>query len=92
MNAYLLASHILLLDETQHPTTLLCHYTFVNRTNRDTANTDPAGHAISMGVFGFIGYWAYHWDQRAAVLLAQKRAEIAERREKAAAVAASSSS
>ena len=54
--------------------------------------TDPMGHVIAMGVFGFGGYWAYHWDQRAAVLLAQKRAEIAERREKAAAVAASSSS
>ena len=38
-----------------------------------------------MGAFGFAGYWAYHWDQRAAVLIAQKRAEIAERREKAAA-------
>ena len=50
------------------------------------------GHVIAMGVFGFGGYWAYHWDQRAAVLLAQKRAEIAERREKAAAVASSSTS
>ncbi|KAI0326930.1 hypothetical protein GY45DRAFT_1257971 [Cubamyces sp. BRFM 1775] len=43
---------------------------------------NPAGHAISMGVFGFIGYWAYHWDQRAAVLLQQRRAEIAGRRAK----------
>ena len=45
--------------------------------------TDPVGHVIAMGVFGFAGYWAYQWDQRAAVLLAQKRAEIAERRERA---------
>ncbi|KAI0775161.1 hypothetical protein BD413DRAFT_440004, partial [Trametes elegans] len=44
---------------------------------------NPAGHALAMGVFGFIGYWAYHWDQRAAVLLQEKRAEIAERRAKA---------
>ena len=36
-----------------------------------------------MGTFGFAGYWAYQWDQRAAVLLAAKRAEIAERRAKA---------
>ncbi|KAI8969499.1 hypothetical protein BD414DRAFT_428466 [Trametes punicea] len=41
---------------------------------------NPLGHAIAMGTFGFIGYWAYQWDQRAAVLLQQKRAEIAERR------------
>ncbi|RDX57224.1 hypothetical protein OH76DRAFT_1424918 [Lentinus brumalis] len=50
---------------------------------------NPMGHAIAMGTFGFAGYWAYHWDQRAAVLLATKRAEIAERREKADGTAAS---
>ncbi|KAI0787609.1 hypothetical protein C8Q74DRAFT_1366452 [Fomes fomentarius] len=44
---------------------------------------NPVGHAIAMGAFGFVGYWAYHWDQRAAVLLAEKRAQIAERRAKA---------
>ncbi|KAG5635808.1 hypothetical protein H0H81_010056 [Sphagnurus paluster] len=43
---------------------------------------NPGGHLISMGVFGFAGYWAYQWDQRAAVLLSEKRAEIAERRQK----------
>lgn len=41
---------------------------------------DLGGHAISMGVFGYAGYWAYRWDQRAAVLLAEKRAELAARR------------
>ena len=50
-----------------------------------TPRIDPIGHAIAMGAFGFAGYCAYHWDQRAAVLLAQKRAEIAERRENAGA-------
>ncbi|KIK45352.1 hypothetical protein CY34DRAFT_801711 [Suillus luteus UH-Slu-Lm8-n1] len=40
------------------------------------------GHALSMGVFGYAGYWAYQWDERAAVMLAQKRAEITERRER----------
>ena len=35
-----------------------------------------------MTVFGYGGYWAYKWDQRAAELLAEKRAEIAERRER----------
>jgi hypothetical protein len=35
-----------------------------------------------MGAFGFAGYWAHQWDERAAVMLAQKRAEIAERRER----------
>ncbi|KAI0635980.1 hypothetical protein C8Q77DRAFT_1155718 [Trametes polyzona] len=47
------------------------------------ARPDPVGHAIAMGAFGFVGYWAYQWDQRAAVLLQQKRAEIAERRAQA---------
>lgn len=44
--------------------------------------SDLAGHAIAMTVFGYGGYWAYKWDQRAAELLAEKRAEIAERRER----------
>lgn len=43
---------------------------------------DPGGHLIAMGVFGYAGYWAYRWDQRAGVLLAEKRAEITERRRK----------
>ena len=45
-----------------------------------TPRIDPIGHAIAMATFGFAGYWAYQWDQRAAVLLAEKRAQIAERR------------
>ncbi|KAG1753391.1 hypothetical protein EDB19DRAFT_1869925 [Suillus lakei] len=46
------------------------------------------GHALSMGVFGYAGYLAYQWDERAAVMLAQKRAEITERRERKLALAA----
>ncbi|KAH8117874.1 hypothetical protein DFH11DRAFT_863693 [Phellopilus nigrolimitatus] len=38
------------------------------------------GHVISMGVFGYVGYWAHKWDIRSAELLADKRAEIAARR------------
>ena len=41
---------------------------------------DPGGHAIAMGVFGFVGYWAYQWDQRAGELVAAKRAQIAAHR------------
>lgn len=41
---------------------------------------DLGGHAIAMGVFGFAGYWAHQWDQHAAVLIAEKRAQLAERR------------
>ncbi|KAH9928271.1 uncharacterized protein B0H18DRAFT_1117956 [Fomitopsis serialis] len=44
-----------------------------------------AGHAVSTAAFGFVGYWAYKWDERAAVLIAEKRAQIAARREAAAA-------
>lgn len=43
---------------------------------------NPGGHLIAMGVFGYAGYWAYKWDQRAAVLLAEKRSELVERRQK----------
>lgn len=46
---------------------------------------DPAGHAIAMGVFGYGGYWAYRWEIRSAELIAEKRAEIQERRQQRAA-------
>ena len=49
-------------------------------TNNIRLLTDLGGHAISMAVFGYAGYWAYRWDERAAVLLAEKRAELAARR------------
>ncbi|KAF8623601.1 hypothetical protein AX17_007304 [Amanita inopinata Kibby_2008] len=41
---------------------------------------NPGGHLISMGVFGFVGYWAYKWDLRSTELIAEKRAAIAEHR------------
>lgn len=50
-------------------------------------SVDLGGHAISMGAFGFAGYWAWRWDQRAAVLLTEKRAEIQARREQREAAA-----
>jgi len=40
-----------------------------------------------MAVFGYAGYWAYQWDQRAVVLLTEKKAEILERRHRAIAKA-----
>jgi hypothetical protein len=43
--------------------------------------TDPGGHIISVLAFGYLGYWAHRWDERASVLIAEKRAEIAKRRE-----------
>jgi len=42
-----------------------------------------SGHFASMGAFGVLGYWAYQWDQRAAVLMAEKRAQITSRRQPA---------
>jgi len=42
----------------------------------------PMGHLVSMTVFGYAGYWAYHWDIRAAEMLAAKRAEIDETRQR----------
>lgn len=41
---------------------------------------NPGGHIISMLAFGYLGYWAHRWDERASVLIAEKRAEIVERR------------
>jgi len=38
------------------------------------------GHAAAMAIFGTAGYFFHQWDERAAVLLAEKRREIAERR------------
>ncbi|TFY78054.1 hypothetical protein EWM64_g5958 [Hericium alpestre] len=43
---------------------------------------NPGGHVIAMVTFGFAGYWAHQWDERAAVLIAEKRAQIAERRQR----------
>lgn len=40
-----------------------------------------------MSVFGYGGYWAWRWDERATVLIAEKRAEITERRERRLAAA-----
>ncbi|KAI0734342.1 hypothetical protein BC629DRAFT_1261890, partial [Irpex lacteus] len=42
---------------------------------------NPGGHAIAMGVFGYVGYWAHKWDERAGELLAAKRAQIAAHRQ-----------
>lgn len=55
--------------------------------NAGTFHPDLGGHAISMGAFGYGGYWAWRWDQRAAELLTAKRAEIQERRERKEAAA-----
>lgn len=43
---------------------------------------DPGAHLVAMGVFGSFGYWVHQWDQRAGVLLSEKRAEIVERRQR----------
>jgi|ERR1700722_6090789 len=48
----------------------------------DCTLQDPLGHIAAMGTFGFIGYWVHQWDERAAVLLAEKRAQITERRQR----------
>ncbi len=43
-----------------------------------------------MGVFGYVGYWAHKWDERAGELLAAKRAQIAAHRQQEQQAAASS--
>lgn len=44
-----------------------------------------------MLAFGYLGYWAHRWDERATVLIAEKRSEIAERRKQRIARAEESS-
>jgi hypothetical protein len=52
----------------------------VARFSLSLLRADPGGHLISMLAFGYFGYWAHRWDERAAVLIAEKRTEITERR------------
>jgi hypothetical protein len=44
--------------------------------------SDPSGHLIAMGVFGYAGYWAHVWDVRAAEILDEKQAQIKEQRQR----------
>ncbi|CAA7267066.1 unnamed protein product [Cyclocybe aegerita] len=45
--------------------------------------SNPGGHLLSMGAFGFVGYWAYKWEVYSTALLVEKRQAIAEGRLKA---------
>ncbi|KAK0235971.1 hypothetical protein EDD85DRAFT_953847 [Armillaria nabsnona] len=38
-------------------------------------------HAVSMGAWGTFGYLAWQWDQKAGGIIAQKKLELAERRQ-----------
>jgi len=44
--------------------------------------SNPSGHLIAMGVFGYAGYWAHVWDVRAAEILEEKQAHIKEQRQR----------
>ncbi|KAH6913179.1 hypothetical protein BKA70DRAFT_1262109 [Coprinopsis sp. MPI-PUGE-AT-0042] len=44
--------------------------------------SNPGGHAIAMGVFGVVGYYAHQWDLRAAEIIAESKRDIEERRRK----------
>ncbi|KAG6851120.1 hypothetical protein H0H93_001000 [Arthromyces matolae] len=47
---------------------------------------NPGGHLLSMGFFGYVGYWVYQWEQRADVLIEEKRQQLLESRQKQLAV------
>ncbi|KAJ3529877.1 hypothetical protein NMY22_g8817 [Coprinellus aureogranulatus] len=51
--------------------------------------SNPGGHVISMLAFGYAGYWAHKWDIRSAEIIAEKKAELAEREQKQLAYAES---
>ncbi|KAK0204855.1 hypothetical protein DFS33DRAFT_1382747 [Desarmillaria ectypa] len=38
-------------------------------------------HAVSMGAWGAFGYLAWQWDQKSSGIIAQKKLELAERRQ-----------
>jgi len=42
--------------------------------------SNPGGHLIAMGVFGYAGYWAHKWDVRAKEIIADAKQEITDRR------------
>lgn len=46
------------------------------------------GHALSVGAWGTLGYFAYGWQERQNVLLAEKHKMLKERAEQASAAAA----
>jgi len=46
------------------------------------------GHALSVGAWGTLGYFAYGWQERQNVLLAEKHKMLKERAEHASAAAA----
>ncbi|PPQ76242.1 hypothetical protein CVT26_008150 [Gymnopilus dilepis] len=51
--------------------------------------SNPGGHLLAMGVFGYAGYLAHKWETYSGQLLAEKKNEIRERREQMAAKFAS---
>ncbi|KAF5342445.1 hypothetical protein D9611_001632 [Ephemerocybe angulata] len=44
--------------------------------------SNPGGHAVATGVFGFAGYWAYQWEIRAGEIIAEKKKILQDRRRK----------
>jgi len=44
--------------------------------------SNPKMHVLAMGIFGYLGYWAHIWDERAQVLIAEKQQEIKERQQR----------
>ncbi|KAF9565411.1 hypothetical protein CPC08DRAFT_622292, partial [Agrocybe pediades] len=42
--------------------------------------SNPGGHLLAMGVFGYIGYLAHSWETYSGELLAQRRQELRIRR------------
>ncbi|KAF8899929.1 hypothetical protein CPB84DRAFT_1730701 [Gymnopilus junonius] len=43
--------------------------------------SNPGGHLIAMGAFGYVGYLAHKWEAYSGQLLAQKKQEIREGRQ-----------
>ncbi|KAK0469699.1 uncharacterized protein EV420DRAFT_57844 [Desarmillaria tabescens] len=50
-------------------------------TRLTATNTDMTAHAVSMGAWGAFGYLAWQWDQKSSGIIAQKKLELAERRQ-----------
>jgi hypothetical protein len=42
--------------------------------------TDPGGHVLAMGAFGFVGYWAHYWEIHSSEMIQRKLEKIKEGR------------
>ncbi|KIM40515.1 hypothetical protein M413DRAFT_28333 [Hebeloma cylindrosporum] len=43
--------------------------------------SNPGGHVLAMGAFGFVGYWAHYWEIHSSEMIKRKLEKIKEGRQ-----------